>query len=102
MEPRVEPKARAKIPSTTLLAGKVAVIVGAGPAGMSAAMNLARHGASVHVFDDRPQDQSPWDLDTDDMPPFTVLQSRGMTSLAASGLTLQDLGPSMRCEPSAV
>lgn len=51
--PAAHPAAAAPVPQS--YAGKRAVVVGAGPAGSTAAMFLARRGFAVDVYERRPE-----------------------------------------------
>lgn len=68
----------------------VSLVVGAGPAGVLAAVYLARRGHQVHVFDRRP---SPLVTDSSDHRAFFVmLQPRGVAALEGAGFALRPGG----------
>ncbi|GAX76027.1 hypothetical protein CEUSTIGMA_g3470.t1 [Chlamydomonas eustigma] len=84
-----------RVPATTqtstptvapLYLGKKAVVVGAGPAGSTAAMFLAREGFSVDVYERRPEPKA--DVVDSGRAYIIILIPRGKAALAELGISL--------------
>lgn len=73
-------------PSSSLYAGKKAVVVGAGPAGSTAAMFLAREGFTVDVYEKRPEPNQ--DMVDSGRAYIIILIPRGKAALEELGIAL--------------
>ena len=82
------------VAESALLGGKLVAVVGSGPAGMSAAMNLARHGADVQVFEFRSREACKLKADAtvdDDGPGLIANPLRSLAHIARPIQTEDDV-----------